>query len=60
MNYLILEDTKFSLDGINVIEFKEGDVVSNLPAEQINALGENFEVVEDIVLEDTENDPDLD
>lgn len=53
----ITENVSFSLDGINVITFNEDEIVAATPA-ILEAIGEAG--YEEINVEDTENDPDMD
>lgn len=53
----ILKDAKFSINGINILEFSEDQIIENPEQGIIDYLGENFEEV-DIIVEDDDEDED--
>lgn len=47
MPYIITEDLKVSLDGVNVVEFTEGEILENPTPLQLQTLGDKCEKCED-------------
>ena len=47
MKIRILKDKKFSVDGINTLSFCEDDIEINLPAEILNAIEPDYEIVKE-------------
>lgn len=51
----ILKDTSFSIDGINVLDFTEDQIVENPEQAVVDCLGDDYEEIENIAIGESDD-----